>query len=78
MMAFPWMMGICGLYMASDLIILSMLIGQFIIWFFPTASFSACFDVHTTIYWIIIATSDPLISRLWKYYLLISTVFRKL
>ena len=71
-------MGICGLYMGSSLLIPSMVTRQFILWFFLTASFSNCVDGHPSSCWNILAASDPLISRLWKYYLLISTVFRKL
>ena len=67
MMALPWMMGICGPYMASAQLILSMVIGQFLIWFSPLYSFSDCVDGYPTSFWSIIAASTTLISRLWKY-----------
>ena len=59
-----WMMDTCGPYMASAQFISSMVIGQFLIWLLPTASFSACIDGHPTSCWSIIAESDPLISRM--------------
>ena len=41
---------------------------------FTDVLFSSCSNVHPTICWSIIYASDTLISYLWKYYLLLSTV----
>ena len=63
-MALPWMMDIYGPYMASDRLILSMMIRQFLIWLLLMAPYSACVDDHLTSFW----------SILVAYVLLISTV----
>ena len=60
MMALPRMMGICGPYMDSVLLMSYMVIGQFLV-LFSTASFSVCVDDHPTICWNIIAASATLI-----------------
>ena len=53
-----------------------MAIGQFLVYFFLAPSFSACIDGRPTIFCSIISASAYLISRLWKYDLLLSTLFR--
>ena len=77
MVDFPCMIGICGLYIASYILMLSLVIGQFLILFFSTASFSVCVGVHTTSCWSILDFSAPLVSCWWKYALLFSVVFIK-
>ena len=77
MIAFPFMVGIWGPYMASALLVSFLVIGQFLIWFFWTEYFKVCVYGHTINWWIIIASSDPLFSRLWNRDLLLSTVLRK-
>ena len=46
--------------MASSWLIFYMVIGKFLIWFFPTAYFSACVNGRPTSCWINLAVSDPL------------------
>ena len=46
MMDFTCMMGICGLLMASALLMSYIMIGQFLILFVLKASFSVYVDVH--------------------------------
>ena len=60
--------------MSSVLLMLSAVIGKFLILFFCMASFKVCVDVHHTSCCNILASSAPLISCLWKYDLLLSTV----
>ena len=60
----PCMMGIWGQYMAFALLMLSVVIGQFLIWSFWTASIKVCVDGHPTSYCIIITLSAPLIYHL--------------
>ena len=62
--------------MASAQLILSMVIDQFF-FFKPMASFSDFVDDHPKSCWSILDAFPPLISHLWKYDLLIFTVFRK-
>ena len=64
LIALPFIMGIWGPYMASALMISSVVIGQFLIWFFWMASFKVCVDGHTTICFNIISSYTPLIYRL--------------
>ena len=76
-MDMPCIMGICGTYIYSSLLISSMFIGKFLILFFSVAYFSVSVDGHPTSCWSILVSYAPLISRWWKYALLLSTVFRK-
>ena len=61
MISLTFMMVIWGTYMASTLIMSSVVIRQFLIWFFWMASFKVCVDSHTTSCCNILALSDPLI-----------------
>ena len=76
LIALPFMVGIWGPYMASSLVMSLVVIGQFLIWFFWMAYFKVCVDGHPTRCCNILDFSDPLIYRLWKHDLLLSTVFR--
>ena len=74
MIALPCMMGIWGPYMASALLMSSVVIGKFLIWLFWMASFKVCVDGHPMSCYNILASSAPLISCLKKHDLLLSTV----
>ena len=63
--------------MSSFLMTLYVVIVQLLIWFFWADYFMLCVDGHPTSCCSILDSSAPLISQLWKYDLLISTVFRK-
>ena len=76
MIALPCMMGIWGPYIASSLLMSSVVIGHLLIWFFWMAYLKVCVDVHPTICCNILALSAPLISRMWNHDLLLSTVLR--
>ena len=60
--------------MASALMISSVLIGQFLIWFIWMDYFKVFVDGHPTSFCNILASYAPLISHLLKHNLLISTV----
>ena len=70
-------MDILGEYMDSALLMSSVAIGQFLIWFFSTDSFMVCLDSCTTSSCSILALSAPFISFLRIHDFLISTVLRK-
>ena len=65
-----------GPYMASALLMSLVVIWQFLIWFFCMASFNVCVDGLPTSCGNILALCAPLIYRLWKHDLLLSTVLR--
>ena len=75
--ALSCMMDIWGPYMSSALMMLSVAIGQFLIWFFWLDSCRVCVDGHSTSFWSIITLSNPFIYCLWKYDLLLYNVTRK-
>ena len=56
----PCMIGILGPYMASDLLMPLVVIGQFLIWFFWMASFQVGVYGHHTYCCNILASSTPL------------------
>ena len=77
MVDLPCMEGICGPYIGSTVLTLYIVIGQLLITFLSPAPFSVCVHGHPTIFCSILDYSSTLISCLWKYVLLHSTVFRK-
>ena len=78
MVALTCMVSIWGSYMASDLLMLLVVIGQFLIWFFWMDSFKVCVDGHPTSCCNILALSAPLIYCLRNHELLLSTLLRNL
>ena len=66
LISLPCMIGIWGPYMASTLLTLFVVIGQYLIWFFPTSSSKICVYRHPTSCCSILALSDPLIYCLWN------------
>ena len=71
------MMGICGPYISSVLLMLSMVIGQYMVLFFSAAYFGVFVDGHPTSCWGILSSFTTLISHWWKYSLLLSIFFIK-
>ena len=62
--------------MSSDLLMLSVVIGQLLILFVWTESFRVCVDNDTISYRSILSLYAPLILRLWKHDLLFYMVLK--
>ena len=77
LVALPCMMGIWGEYVASALLMFSVVIGKFLVRLFWTAYFRVFVDGHTTSCCSITTSSAPLIYRLREHDLLIFMVLRK-
>ena len=76
LIALPCMVGIWWPYMASALLMSSVVIVQFLIWFFWMDYLKVCVEGYPTSCCNILALSNPLIYFLWKHDLLLSTVLR--
>ena len=77
LIALPCMVGIWGTYMASALLVSSVVIGNLLIRFFWEDYFKVFVDSHPTSFCSILGYSSPLIYCLWKHELFLSMVWSK-